>query len=209
VITSPRDGTKRTFVPGSSRNITWTFDDAKAAYRAWSFTSSNGLGSGLLGGIFSDFEPQTTTDVLPGVDIIKPHALKPTVTTCSSPVTVIEGNDLTCECQGQGGNPAANVIWFIDDIQIDKTGKEEQTLSRRNVSAADSGTYKCVAESYPNAKFKDEGLITVVVKLKFKPNKTAIRSTPERSVIGESVNITCESSGLPKPRYSIIHNDTE
>ncbi|CAB3986179.1 B-cell receptor CD22-like [Paramuricea clavata] len=244
VIISPRDGTKLTFVPGSSRNITWTFDDAKAAYRDWSFTSSDGLGSGLLGGIVSDFEPQTTTDVLPGVNIIKPGtlalsnvdqnyngtytfllkvngkpddtsdvivfiAIKPTVTTCSSPVTVIEGNDLTCECQGQGGNPAANVTWFKDDIQIGKTGKEEQTLTRRNVSAADSGTYKCVAESYPDAKFKDERLITVVVKLKFKPNETAIRLTPERSVIGESVNITCESSGLPKPRYSIIHNDTE
>jgi hypothetical protein len=42
-----------------------------------------------------------------------------------------------------------------------------------------------------------------------KPNETVIRLTPERSVIGESVKITCESSGLPKPRYSIIHNDTE
>ena len=70
--------------------------------------------------------------------------------------------------QGQGGNPPANVTWFKDDIQIGETGKEEQTLTRRNVSAADSGTYKCVAESYPDAKFKDEGLITVIVKLKCK-----------------------------------------
>lgn len=75
MIISPRDGTKLTFPPGSSRNITWTFDDAKAAYRDWSFTSSSGLGSGLLGGIFSEFEPQTTMDVLPGVDIIKPATL--------------------------------------------------------------------------------------------------------------------------------------
>ena len=90
------------------------------------------------------------------------------MTTCSSPVTVVEGNDLTCECQGQGGNPPANVTWFKDDIQIGETGKEEQTLTRRNVSAADSGTYQCVAESYPDAKFKDEGLITVIVKFKCK-----------------------------------------
>ena len=75
MITSPRDGTELTFPPGSSRNITWTFDDAKAAYRGWSFTSSDGLGSGLLGAIISEFDPQTTTDVLPGVDIIKPGTL--------------------------------------------------------------------------------------------------------------------------------------
>ncbi|CAB4031297.1 Hypothetical predicted protein, partial [Paramuricea clavata] len=75
VIISPRDGTKLTFPHGSSRNITWTFDDAKATYRTWSFTSSNGLGSGLLAAIFSDFEPQTTTDVFPGVNIIKPATL--------------------------------------------------------------------------------------------------------------------------------------
>ena len=90
------------------------------------------------------------------------------MTTCSSPVRVVEGNNLTCECQGQGGNPPANVTWFKDDIQIGETGKEEQTLTLSNVSAADSGTYQCVAESYPDAKFKDEGLITVVVKLKCK-----------------------------------------
>ena len=75
MITSPRDGTELTFPPGSSRNITWTFDDAKTASRTWSFTSSGGSGSGLLGTIISDLDPQTTTDVLPGVDIIKPATL--------------------------------------------------------------------------------------------------------------------------------------
>ncbi|CAB4041477.1 carcinoembryonic antigen-related cell adhesion molecule 20 [Paramuricea clavata] len=52
-------------------------------------------------------------------------------------------------------------------------------------------------------------MIEILFLFTVKPNETAIRLTPERSVIGESVNITCESSGLPKPRYSIIHNDTE
>ena len=76
MITSPRDGTELTFPPGSSRNITWTFDDAKTASRTWSFTSSGGSGSGLLGAIISDLDPQLSTDVvLPEVNIIKPGTL--------------------------------------------------------------------------------------------------------------------------------------
>ena len=41
-----------------------------------------------------------------------------------------------------------------------------------------------------------------------KPEKTSITFEPKEPKIGESVNITCTSIGVPEPRYSIIHNDT-
>ena len=80
---------------------------------------------------------------------------------CSSPVTVNESDNVTCVCRGKSGNPPANVTWYKDGIQIGGTGKEKQTLTLRNVNRADSGTYKCVAQSHINAT--DEKSIKVIV----------------------------------------------
>ena len=68
---------------------------------------------------------------------------------CSSPITLYEGDNFTCVCRGEGGNPPANVTWYDKDgVQIGGTGKEEQTLTRSNVRRTVSGTYKCVATSH-------------------------------------------------------------
>ncbi|CAB3977000.1 peroxidasin homolog [Paramuricea clavata] len=133
--------------------------------------------------------------------------VKPTVTlSCSSSIIENEGDDFTCVCRGEGGNPPANVIWFKDGVQIGATGKEEQTLTVSNVDGTDSGQYKCMAQSHINAT--DEKSIEVKVRLNFKPNKTII-TLPDTAVVGKKVIITCESDGLPEPSYTIIHNGTE
>ena len=77
-IIPPPDGTVFTFLPGSSRNITWDFDDeiSQVASRTWSFTSSDGLRSGILGVIALDFQPQPQKGAPPGVNIIKPATLE-------------------------------------------------------------------------------------------------------------------------------------
>ena len=73
---------------------------------------------------------------------------KPTATLSSSPITLYEGDNFTCVCRGEGGNPPANVAWYKDGVQIGVTGKEEQTLTLSNVGRTVSGTYKCVATSH-------------------------------------------------------------
>ena len=85
---------------------------------------------------------------------------------CSSPITVNEGDDFTCVCRGRGGNPPANVVWYKDGVQIGGTGKEEQTLTLSNVDGTESGTYKCMAQSHINAT--DQKSIQIIVKLNCK-----------------------------------------
>ena len=85
----------------------------------------------------------------------------------SSPVILNEGDDFTCECQGQNGNPPASVTWYKNNKQIGKTGMGKQILTLIKVDETDSGTYKCVAESYPNALFRDEKSIRVDVRCKY------------------------------------------
>jgi hypothetical protein len=92
---------------------------------------------------------------------------KPTVTVCSGPVILNEGDNFTCECQGLDGNPPANVTWYKDGKQIGKTGTEKQILTLTKVDETDSATYKCMAESYSNAMYRDEKSIRVDVKCKY------------------------------------------
>ena len=80
-------------------------------------------------------------------------------------MSVNEEDDITCVCKGQGGNPPANVTWYKDGVQVGETGKEEQTLIRRNISEADSGMYTCVAQSHIN--MTDEKSIKITVNCKY------------------------------------------
>ena len=79
---------------------------------------------------------------------------------CSNPIYVKEEKNLTCQCKGEGGNPPANVTWYKDDVQIGDAGDEEKLLTLRNAKKTDSGTYKCVAQSYT---LKEEKSIQVTV----------------------------------------------
>ena len=79
-----------------------------------------------------------------------------------------EGDNVTCVCRGEGGNPPANVTWFKDAAQIGETGKEEQKLTLSNLSRTENGTYKCVAQSHTNSMFVDEKSIEIEVRRKCK-----------------------------------------
>ena len=94
--------------------------------------------------------------------------MKPTATACSSPIIVNEGHNVSCACQGQGGNPPADVSWYKDNRKIGGTGKEEKTLTLTNVThEKDHGIYKCVAQSHLNEKFQDEIIVRVIVNCKY------------------------------------------
>ena len=73
-----------------------------------------------------------------------------------------EGDNVTCVCRSEGGNPPADVTWFKDGVQISGRGKE-QTLTLRNVSKTASGIYKCVAQS---STLTDEESMGIIVYCK-------------------------------------------
>ena len=84
-----------------------------------------------------------------------------------NPIKANEGDNVSCTCKGQGGNPPADVTWYKDNRKIGGTGKEENTLILTNVTnEKDPGSYKCMAKSHPSEMFQDE----VIVKLTVRPN---------------------------------------
>ena len=90
------------------------------------------------------------------------------MTACASPIIVNAGDDVSCACQGQGGNPPADVTWHKDNRTVGRTGKEEKALTLTNVTnEKDHGSYKCVAQSYHNKMFQDEVIVEVIVNCKY------------------------------------------
>ena len=93
--------------------------------------------------------------------------VKPKVTlNCSSPVTLNEGDNFTCLCRGERGNPPADVTWYKNGVKFTDVGTENQTLNLLSVGGTDSGTYKCVATSYPHKNYSDEKSYKVLVNCK-------------------------------------------
>ena len=81
---------------------------------------------------------------------------------CPSFVKIPEGNDFSCVCRGEGGRPPANVTWYKDEKQFGNTTYVENILRLSDVN--DSGTYKCVVQSYT---LKVEKSIKVIVCRKY------------------------------------------
>ena len=75
-IVSPAKGTKFTFLPGSTGNLTWIFDDEISTLdtRCWYFIPSGGS-SEQLARIFDDDNPEIRQSSLPRVEIVKPGTL--------------------------------------------------------------------------------------------------------------------------------------
>ena len=76
-ITAPDDGTELIFLPGSTKNITWTFDDdiSQVASRTWSFASSDGSGIRVIAILTFDTQVSKRDGILPSFDIKKPATL--------------------------------------------------------------------------------------------------------------------------------------
>ncbi|XP_028399310.1 limbic system-associated membrane protein-like [Dendronephthya gigantea] len=135
-------------------------------------------------------------------------AEKPTATlNCSSTTTLSEGDDFSCLCKSENGNPPAYVSWYKDDKKISKTRKKNELLTLRDVDNTDRGIYKCLAESYPNEDYQDRKALGIVVN--FPPRKINITSSQRKAKIGEAINITCESIGQPEPSFIVTHNESE
>ncbi len=85
----------------------------------------------------------------------------------SRSTTVNTGDNITCICTAQGGNPPANVTWYNkDNVKIGETGNEQQTLALTTVSKTDSGRYKCVAISHKEIA-ENETSFELIVNCKY------------------------------------------
>ena len=99
-----------TVLPGSTVNITWSFNDdiSQVLFRAWRFTSSHGKFVGKpLASIFRDSQLQMDDSGFSGVSIVKPATLL--LKNVNQTYDGIYRFDLS----GPGGGGFARVVVFV------------------------------------------------------------------------------------------------
>ena len=75
--------------------------------------------------------------------------MQPTaVISCSSNVTVIEGDDFNCLCKSTNGNPPPTASWYKDGKVVTGPGNLKKNLSFININRTDSEDYNCIVKSY-------------------------------------------------------------
>ena len=79
-----------------------------------------------------------------GLELKRPNAS----VNCSSLVTKEYGDEFACLCVGKGGYPPPTASWFKDGKNVSGRGYLNITLSLKNISKKDKGTYSCVVDSH-------------------------------------------------------------
>jgi hypothetical protein len=92
-------------------------------------------------------------------------SVKPNVTlNCSSLITPNEGDDVTCVCRDETGNPPYDLTWYKNGHPFRGTARGNMRLLHlSNVDELSNGNYMCLAQS-SFSNYTDNG--TLVVRLR-------------------------------------------
>uniref|UniRef100_H3A0E4 Roundabout guidance receptor 1 n=1 Tax=Latimeria chalumnae TaxID=7897 RepID=H3A0E4_LATCH len=109
-------------------------------------------------------------------------------------VTVDDSAEFKCEARG---DPVPTVRWRKDDSELPKARyeiRDDHTLKIRRVTAADMGSYSCVAE---NMVGKAEASATLTVRAE--PPHYVVKPRDQVVAVGRTVTFQCEATGNPQP----------
>ena len=121
-------------------------------------------------------------------------------------VTTIELRTLELGCNTRQGNPIPTVRWFRNDYPLDVTpnlilSNHKRKLTIRRITKQDIGKYKCIVENDAGSD-KKEFDVDVVVP----PRIEADFAEYEAGLVGDQLELNCESSGYPTPEVSWMLN---
>ncbi|GFY69914.1 synaptogenesis protein syg-2, partial [Trichonephila inaurata madagascariensis] len=110
------------------------------------------------------------------------------------------GDKLNLACISRGGNPAARLIWFRNDEQVDVTystgGREATNTHTFTVGPKDNkAVYKCEAS---NVVTNQPLTASVRLNVLFAPTKVTIAG-PKEVRVGESITLSCTTGSSNPP----------
>ena len=79
---------------------------------------------------------------------------------CSKTI-VAEGDNVSCLCRSENGNPPPTASWSKNGNVIGGYGYLKKILSLKNVSKEDSGIYACAVRSH---NLEDRKAIVIITK---------------------------------------------
>ncbi|XP_022808570.1 B-cell receptor CD22-like, partial [Stylophora pistillata] len=134
---------------------------------------------------------------------------KPThkLNSLSSNQTVLQGNDATFNCRTEAFPTATTYRWFNDGNQITNStkfeifnvgGAEESRLTIKNAQKGTAGQYSCDGTNGVGTGERKTAFLLV----NYKPQLVTVTPDPAEVELGQSITLTCEADGFPKPSYS-------
>ncbi|XP_037399182.1 uncharacterized protein LOC108413703 [Pygocentrus nattereri] len=104
---------------------------------------------------------------------------------------IVEGSSVNLTCSSDANPPVQKYTWFkkLDHGVLQKSTSQIYSIS--NISSADSGEYRCMANNTQGFRYSEYKSLTVL----YAPKK-ALASISE-SAEGSSVNLTCSSDANP------------
>ncbi|KAL7852245.1 hypothetical protein SRHO_G00180300 [Serrasalmus rhombeus] len=104
---------------------------------------------------------------------------------------IVEGSSVNLTCSSDANPPVQKSTWFkkLDHGVLQKSTSQIYSIS--NISSADSGEYRCMANNTQGFRYSEYKSLTVL----YAPKK-ALASISE-SAEGSSVNLTCSSEANP------------
>uniref|UniRef100_A0A915PUW8 Hemicentin-1 n=1 Tax=Setaria digitata TaxID=48799 RepID=A0A915PUW8_9BILA len=109
--------------------------------------------------------------------------------------------ELWCEAVGV---PKPHITWLKDDKALPQTSLNDymemlkSTAFFPNVSSRDAGVYTCKAENWAGTSYKDVDLV-VLIPPEIHPERLNMTAN-----IGETVILTCNTTGVPEPVVSWV-----
>ncbi|KAK3087485.1 hypothetical protein FSP39_006555 [Pinctada imbricata] len=137
---------------------------------------------------------------------------------------IIESNPVIIECPAEG-TPTPTILWFKDGVEL--TGEEiginflvDGSLEIFSVTAADEGTYKCVAANIAGEVEHTTNLDVLSEKLRYNQNKIkgvvppkleggTSRSEVMKIVTNNTAVLHCPIGGDPTPQITWYKNGEE
>ncbi|XP_022778540.1 carcinoembryonic antigen-related cell adhesion molecule 16-like, partial [Stylophora pistillata] len=136
-------------------------------------------------------------------------AVKPAhkLNSLSSNQTVLQGNDATFNCLTEAFPTATTYRWFKDGNRItnsanfeifDAGGVEESRLTIKKAQKGTAGQYSCDGTNGVGTGERKTAFLLV----NYKPRLVTVTPDPADVELGQSITLTCEADGFPKPSYS-------
>ncbi|PFX11217.1 Hemicentin-1 [Stylophora pistillata] len=125
----------------------------------------------------------------------------------SSNQTVLQGNDATFNCLTEAFPTATTYRWFKDGNRItnsanfeifDAGGVEESRLTIKKAQKGTAGQYSCDGTNGVGTGERKTAFLLV----NYKPRLVTVTPDPADVELGQSITLTCEADGFPKPSYS-------
>ncbi|XP_064595605.1 uncharacterized protein LOC135462159 isoform X2 [Liolophura sinensis] len=120
-------------------------------------------------------------------------------------ISAVVGQNVTLACEAEGTPTPVITWWRIGSPGPLQNKSSSQYLHLTRVTTAQAGEYYCLAENYIGSTVSP----SIMLHVGYPPEVTSRFPADIDLLVGDSLTLTCESSGIPEPKISWLTSSPE